>query len=123
MNYYAGKTVLITGAYGGFGRQFIAQLMGHGASLILSDIAVRDIAGTLGPEPAKKLPADWKKKIIAEIPADLSTADGRQKLYDQCRKTGFISTTLFFIVWNKDNLPSCIVILISTILHLSHKNA
>ncbi|HNW28375.1 MAG TPA: hypothetical protein PKN50_07865 [Spirochaetota bacterium] len=61
---------MITGAYGGFGRQFIAQLLGHGASLIQSDVAVMDIAGTLGPELVKP-PAYWQKKIIAEIPADL----------------------------------------------------
>jgi NAD(P)-dependent dehydrogenase (short-subunit alcohol dehydrogenase family) len=52
---------MITGAYGGFGRQFIAQLLGHGASLILSDVAVMDIAGTLGPELVKP-PAYWQKK-------------------------------------------------------------
>jgi len=88
MNYYEGKTVLITGAYGGFGRQFIAQLLDCGASLILSDVVTGHVGDILGPELLKKLPADWKKKIIAEIPADLSTMEGCVELYDSCRKTG-----------------------------------
>ncbi|HOW81112.1 MAG TPA: SDR family NAD(P)-dependent oxidoreductase [Spirochaetota bacterium] len=88
MKYYDGKTILVTGAYGGFGRQFIAQLLGSGALLILSDVAVRDIADVLGPDLARKLPADWKNRIIAEIPADLSTGDGCRELYDRCMKTG-----------------------------------
>lgn len=88
MNYYSDKTVLITGAYGGFGRQFIAELLDCGASLILSDIAVKNIPEAIGPELAKKLPSGWNKKIIAEIPADLSTTQGCRELYDKCKQTG-----------------------------------
>jgi NAD(P)-dependent dehydrogenase (short-subunit alcohol dehydrogenase family) len=88
MNYYSGKTVLITGAYGGFGLQFIAQFLDSGSSLILSDVTIKNIPEALGPQLAKKLPTDLKKKIIAEIPADLSTTQGCRELYENCKKTG-----------------------------------
>ncbi len=47
MEYYRGKNILITGAFGGFGLCFISQLLDGGASLILCDtpqsaIPIRD---------------------------------------------------------------------------------
>lgn len=78
MNYFKGKTVLITGAFGGFGRHFVSQLALAGANLILSDL---------------KTPSDYEKmkeknRIIETIEADLSTYDGCKSLYENVTKLG-----------------------------------
>ncbi len=65
MHYFKDKTVLITGAYGGFGRYFTARLAKAGAKLILSDVAI----------PEDQNP-EAKDRILATVQADLSTADG-----------------------------------------------
>ena len=73
MKYYKGKTVLLTGAFGGFGRHFFTQLASYGADLILSDLAISS-------EPSEAWVQD---KIIAQIPADLSTSEGCLNLYNK----------------------------------------
>lgn len=45
MNYFKGKTVLITGAYGGFGRYFTTRLAEAGAKMILSDVVRTTLQG------------------------------------------------------------------------------
>jgi len=44
MKYYKNKTVLITGAFGGFGIHFINQLIESGASVVLSDVAEQPVS-------------------------------------------------------------------------------
>ncbi len=75
MKYYSGKTVLITGAFGGFGRHFINQLLEAGANLILSDLAAKKLSEVV---ENKK----WERRAVAVIEADLSTSQGCKKLYD-----------------------------------------
>jgi short-subunit dehydrogenase len=72
MNYFKGKTVLITGAFGGFGKHFTARLAEAGANLILSDVAV----------PTDQNPKH-KGRIMGTIQADLSTAEGCTELYEK----------------------------------------
>ncbi len=81
MNYYQGKTVLITGAFGGFGRHFINQLLEAGANLILSDLTAKRLSEVL---EKKK----WEDRVVAVIEADLSTSQGCTKLYDEFTKLG-----------------------------------
>ncbi|MDJ0765960.1 MAG: SDR family NAD(P)-dependent oxidoreductase [Myxococcota bacterium] len=79
MNYYKNKTILITGAFGGFGKHFINQLIESGANVVLSDVAAPPIS-----QVVKK--PHLEKQIIATITADLSTAEGCEYLYEACKK-------------------------------------
>jgi uncharacterized protein len=88
MDYYRNKTILITGAFGGFGRCFISQLLGEGANLILSD-APQSAAPFLNDKG--KIPGivpGMEKGVLSVIPADLSSAEGCRSLYDGYRKLG-----------------------------------
>jgi short-subunit dehydrogenase len=88
MKYYRGKTILLTGAYGGFGRHFIIELLKSGAKIILTDIEVKNVDKIFHGDEEKLLPEDWKKGIIASIPSDLSTSEGCKNLYGACKKLG-----------------------------------
>lgn len=90
MKYYKNKTVLITGAFGGFGIHFINQLIESGASVVLSDVASVPLSRIV----KKK---EREKQILATIPADLSTAEGCQYLYDEFKK---LNTRLDMIIHN-----------------------
>lgn len=75
-----GKKILVTGATGGFGSEFVKQLHGLGAHLILSgrDQSKLDaISGTLGPSPSGG-------RVIGSIKADLSNRAGCEELYAGC---------------------------------------
>jgi short-subunit dehydrogenase len=75
-----GKRILLTGATGGFGREFAIQLQELGAHLILSgrDKSKLDsIANQLGPP-------DEGGGIIGLITANLSDRKGCEELYDRC---------------------------------------
>jgi short-subunit dehydrogenase len=88
MEYYRGKNILITGAFGGFGLCFISQLLDSGASLILCDapqfaIPIRD------REIRFPVPVEGKEKqILSVISADLSSAEGCKTLHEESRKLG-----------------------------------
>ena len=63
----AGKTILITGAGGGFGRQMVIQFRGAGARLVLTDYSeslLNDVVDESGTN------------LIASVVADLATAEG-----------------------------------------------
>lgn len=88
MEYYRGKNILITGAFGGFGLCFISQLLDGGASLILCDapqsaVPIRDREKSL-PVPV----AGREKQILSIIPADLSNTEGCKTLHEEYRKLG-----------------------------------
>ncbi len=75
MAYLSNKKVLLTGAAGGFGAEFIRQLLKKGASLILADIDEKMLA-----DKASSLSSSYGK-VIECIGADLSTPAGCEALY------------------------------------------
>jgi NAD(P)-dependent dehydrogenase (short-subunit alcohol dehydrogenase family) len=88
MEYYRDKTILITGAFGGFGLCFISQLLDGGASLILCDAPERAIPMC---DIEKRLPvpvSGREKQILSVIGADLSNAEGCKTLHEEYRKLG-----------------------------------
>ena len=90
MKYYEGKTVLITGAFGGFGRHFIFQLIDSGAKLILTDLTAPPLTEVVADD-------EQRKSIIAVIPSDLSTSEGCRELYDEVKK---LNTDVDVIIHN-----------------------
>ncbi|MDJ1182456.1 SDR family NAD(P)-dependent oxidoreductase [Roseofilum casamattae] len=73
-----GATVLLTGASGGFGREFIRQLLAAGSRLILTD---RDEQAMKDCLPNEIAPGE----IIATLATDLSSSAGCQVLYDRVK--------------------------------------
>ena len=76
--------VLITGADGGFGRQMTRQFLEAGSQLLLTDVSENRLI---------HLQADVESEsgqILAAIPADLSSEEGCQLLYDEVLKTDVI---------------------------------
>jgi uncharacterized protein len=88
MEYYRGKYILITGAFGGFGRCFISQLLDSGASLILSDAPQSSVPIGDSKTGLSEISPGKENQIISIIPADLSSADGCRTLYDEYKKLG-----------------------------------
>jgi short-subunit dehydrogenase len=78
MTYFKGKTVLISGAFGGFGTHFTRQLASYGARLILSDLC----------SPKDSIDSGVKKALVGILPADLSTPEGCTGLYNDVEKLG-----------------------------------
>jgi short-subunit dehydrogenase len=71
----AHKTVLITGAGGGFGRQMVRQFRAQGAALLLTDIsdaALRDATEDAGGD------------LVGSLAADLSTEEGCDAVAELC---------------------------------------
>ncbi|MDD4356047.1 MAG: SDR family NAD(P)-dependent oxidoreductase [Smithellaceae bacterium] len=88
MEYYRGKNILITGAFGGFGLCFISQLLDSGASLILCD-APQSAIPIRGRGKSLPVPVSGREKqILSVIWADLSNAEGCNRLYEEYRKLG-----------------------------------
>ena len=73
-----GATVLVTGASGGFGREFIRQLLAAGSRLILTDRDEHAMKDCLPEE-------ETSGEVLAIIPADLTSAAGCQVLYDRVK--------------------------------------
>ncbi len=63
----ASKTVLITGAGGGFGRHMVRQFREAGAKLILTDISDKALSDPV---------SDAGESLVASVTADLATVDG-----------------------------------------------
>jgi short-subunit dehydrogenase len=71
----ANKTVLITGAGGGFGRQLVRQFRAAGAKLILTDItdsALKDVVDAAGDD------------LVASVAADLASQEGCDTVAEAC---------------------------------------
>lgn len=68
------KVILITGAAGGFGQQFIHQFLEQGAQLIVTDINKEQLE-KVSSEILKSIP-DCKGKILGVFASDLSTKNG-----------------------------------------------
>ena len=71
----ANKTVLITGASGGFGRHMVLQFAAAGAKLILTDLT---------DEALNSIADDVGDALIAKLVADLSTEDGCEAVFEIC---------------------------------------
>lgn len=72
----ANKTVLITGAGGGFGRHMARQFRAAGARLILTDFSDRALRGVI---------KDAGEDLVASIAADLATEEGCAAVAEICR--------------------------------------
>ena len=84
MTQLAGKTVLITGATGGFGHEFSRQLFKKGNRLILTDLDYEILQRQAGEIEA----GDGSGQIIRVIAADLSSHEGVRLLYDEVNSLG-----------------------------------
>ncbi len=81
----ANKTVLITGASGGFGQHMVQQFKAANAKLILTDLsneALRNVTESAG---------DY---LVAEVAADLSTEEGCESLVRACTERGVVPDIL-----------------------------
>lgn len=78
----AGQVVLVTGAWGGLGRNFVRQLLAANAKLILSDLREQPLE--LLAEGGG-LPAGWQQNVLGQVVADLNHPDGARLLYEGCR--------------------------------------
>lgn len=81
----ANKTVLITGAGGGFGRHMVRQFRAAGARLILTDVgndALRDAAEDAGED------------LVTAIIADLAMKDGCDSVARNCAGRGIVPDIL-----------------------------
>ncbi len=84
MESLSGKTVLITGATGGLGKEYAKQLVEQGAGVILSDLTTEELERRKDKLEAK-LP-DAPGKVLGYAAADISTEDGCRLLYDKSRE-------------------------------------
>lgn len=71
----ANKTVLITGAGGGFGRQMVRQFRAAGAKLLLTDISDEALGDAL---------ADAGDDLSGSFVSDLATEEGCSALFEFC---------------------------------------
>ena len=81
----ANKTVLITGASGGFGRQMVQQFHAAGAKLVLTDISDEALSAVV---------EDAGNGLVAAIAADLSTENGCETLAGTCAERGVLPDIL-----------------------------
>ena len=81
----ANKTVLITGAGGGFGRQLVRQFRAKGAKLILTDVtdrALHDVVDAAGDD------------LVASVAADLASEEGCDTVAELCTARGVVPDIL-----------------------------
>ncbi len=81
----ANKTVLITGAGGGFGRQLVRQFRAAGAKLILTDVtdrALHDVVDDAGDD------------LVASVAADLASEEGCDTVAAACMSRGVVPDIL-----------------------------
>lgn len=71
----ADKTVLITGAGGGFGRELVLQFRAAGAKLILTDVDERALQTAVD---------DAGDDLVASVVANLASEEGRDTVVETC---------------------------------------
>lgn len=81
----ANKTVLITGAGGGFGRQMVLQFRAAGAKLILTDIDDQALQAAVD---------DAGDGLVASFTADLSSGEGCDAVTDTCTSLDLVPDIL-----------------------------
>ena len=79
MTELTGKTVLITGAGGGFGQQMTRQFREAGCKLILTDLNERALRGVV---------EDAGEDLLASVAADLATEEGCAVIAGTCTTKG-----------------------------------
>jgi len=100
------SVVLITGATGGFGQELARQLLMAGSRLILSDLE----EGTLKQQLATLQQERPTGEVLACLVADLSTAEGCDRLYKQVQALNtpvdiLINNAGIAVVGRMDELP------------------
>ncbi len=75
----ANKTVLLTGAGGGFGRHMVRQFRDAGARLILTDVTEQALSRVVDAAG---------DSLVAALAADLSTEEGCEALVEFCAERG-----------------------------------
>jgi len=81
----ANKTVLITGAGGGFGRQMVVQFRAAGAKLILTDINDQALQSAVD---------DAGGDLVASFTADLASEEGCAAVVATCASLGVVPDIL-----------------------------
>jgi len=97
----ANKTVLITGAGGGFGRELVRQFRSKGAQLILTDVterALQDVVDAAGDD------------LVAAVAADLASEEGCDTVVETCTSRGVVPDILvnnagIGVAGRLDNVP------------------
>ena len=89
------KKILVTGAAGGFGQQFIKQFLEEGAHLILTDINKEVLEKTCS-EILRAIP-DYKGRILGVFASDLSSRKGCEDAY---KNTMAITTHIDILINN-----------------------
>jgi len=79
------KTVLITGASGGFGRHMTQQFGVAGAQLLLTDVS---------EDLLRKVKGQEGNNVVATVTADLSTQSGCQALFEACAERDVVPDIL-----------------------------
>ncbi|MDJ0748596.1 MAG: SDR family oxidoreductase [Woeseiaceae bacterium] len=81
----ANKTVVITGASGGFGQHMVRQFNAAGAKLILADLTDEALSGIVDAAG---------DNLVASIAGDLSTEEGCEALVEACAERGIVPDIL-----------------------------
>ena len=81
----ANKTVLITGAGGGFGRHMVHRFRAAGAKLILTDISDRALREGID---------DAGDSLVASVVADLAREEGCDAVVESCASRGVVPDIL-----------------------------
>lgn len=82
---FRGQTILLTSAFGGFGRKFTRFLLEAGARLILTD---RDCPPLENVFRSEGIDPRLQDQVLACIPLDLGETGCGQKLYEACSAIG-----------------------------------
>ena len=98
----ANKTVLITGAGGGFGRQMVQQFRAAGAKLLLTDISDEALSAAIG---------DAGDDLVGSVLSDLATEEGCRALVEFCTSSGVLPDILMnnagiAVAGRLDNIPN-----------------
>ena len=81
----ANKTVLITGASGGFGRHMVREFRAGGAKLILTDVS---------EEALRSAEDGAKDAVVGSVAADLAAEDGCEAVAETCAALGMVPDIL-----------------------------
>lgn len=78
MKYFEGKTILLTGAGGGLGSEFAAQLLDLGGHLVLSDVKVESLD--------RYKTYSGKGKVLGLIAGDIGSKEGTERFLADAKK-------------------------------------